>query len=353
MSFKKVKVWIIAILCILILGISGIILSNHFHANYNDLKETDQFILKEYEDYCKKAREQDIWEGFSLENKPILAMDESMKNVYLINPNQEIHSIFAKRIKMPQEFQTVAYRISPLYPKLFSFRFAGNFNTIEQTYKLWGNDIYFIKYDPQVAIRAPFRSNHFITFLSHEAFHYYMQNNWAKGAVYSTEDLSDQDLALLYQEYEVLNNIQTALLEGHSGRETFLPYAKDYVTIVQQRLENNPDYVKKELDRETIEGTATYVGIKASRNVGYDYGVMYFDNIKDVPFSSLETTVEAGSYSKSSLAERIPYETGALLCLLMDQLEIPDWQETLNSQTPQEQTTLFTVIQTFLEENEG
>lgn len=281
-------------MCILVLGISGIILSNHFHANYNDLKE--------YEDYCKKAREQDIWEGFSLENKPILAMDESIKNVYLLNPNQEIHSIFAKRIKMPQEFQTVAYRISPLYPKLFSFRFAGNFNTIEQTYKLWGNDIYFIKYDPQVAIRAPFRSNHFITFLSHEAFHYYMQNNWARGAVYATEDLSDQDLALLYQEYEVLNNIQTALLEGHSGRETFLPYAKDYVTIVQQRL---------------------------------------------------ETTVEAGSYSKSSLAERIPYETGALLCLLMDQLEIPDWQETLNSQTPQEQTTLFTVIQTFLEENEG
>ncbi len=57
----------------------------------------------------------------------------------------------------------------------------------------------------------------------------------------------------------MLNNIQTALLEGHSGRETFLPYAKDYVTIVQQRLENNPDYVKKELDRETIEGTGKLV----------------------------------------------------------------------------------------------
>ncbi len=151
----------------------------------------------------------------------------------------------------------------------------------------------------------------------------------------------------------MLNNIQTALLEGHSGRETFLPYAKDYVTIVQQRLENNPDYVKKELDRETIEGTATYVGIKASRNVGYDYGVMYFDNIKDVPFSTLETIIETGSYSKNFLAERIPYETGVLLCLLMDQLEIPDWQEILNSQMPQEQTTLFTVIQTFLEENGG
>lgn len=45
MSFKKVKVRIIAILCILVLGISGIILSNHFHANYNDLKETEQISL--------------------------------------------------------------------------------------------------------------------------------------------------------------------------------------------------------------------------------------------------------------------------------------------------------------------
>ena len=51
----------------------------------------------------------------------------------------------------------------------------------------------------------------------------------------------------------------------------------------------NEDYVQKEMSAETMEGTATYAGIQASRRVGYDFGVMYFSNRKDVPFSEIIT----------------------------------------------------------------
>lgn len=57
----------------------------------------------------------------------------------------------------------------------------------------------------------------------------------------------------------------------------------------------------------------SYVGIKASAIVGYDCGVMYFDNVKNVPFSEIEPNVEAGHCAKSGLADRIPYEMGGLL----------------------------------------
>ena len=102
---------------------------------------------------------------------------------------------------------------------------------------------------------------------------------------------------------------------------------------------------------ETSEGTATYVGIKASEMVGYDFGVMYFDNKKNVPFIEVMPNLEAGHFNKSFLADRMPYETGALLCMLLDALEISDWKEMLNSQTLENPVTLFDILETFSEAN--
>lgn len=251
---------------------------------------------------------------------------------------------------MPSDFSIEVYRISFIAPQLFSFRFDGNFNSIDKNYRLYRNDVYYTKYNQEDSVSSQFSSSHYITFLNHEAFHYYMQSAWPEGITYSADMLSNEDLSSLYDEYKILNQIQTALLEEDVKPETLLPYAKEYVQIVENRMEQNPEYVKKELARETMEGTATYVGIQASKIAGYDFGVMYFDNIKNVPFSDLQRTIEAGSYNKQNLADRIPYETGALLCLLMDALEVPDWQETLNQQTKENPITLFSILSDFTKE---
>ena len=79
----------------------------------------------------------------------------------------------------------------------------------------------------------------------------------------------------------------------------------------------------------------TYVGIQASRRVGYDFGVMYFSNRKDVPFSEIIPQYRAENIDKSYLADRIPYETGGLLTLNNQTLDAPvslysmlkDWVE--------------------------
>lgn len=44
------------------------------------------------------------------------------------------------------------------------------------------------------------------------------------------------------------------------------------------------------------------------------------------------------------LADRIPYETGALLCLLMDELQIPNWQEAFNAQTTDNPVSTYSII---------
>ena len=185
----------------------------------------------------------------------------------------------------------------------------------------------------------PYTASHFITFLSHEAFHYYMQDGWPAGSTYSMEELSADGRELLYQEYEVLADLQNALLAGRTDRSALLAYTQQYLDIVAQRIQRDPAFLEQELARET-----TYVGIRASQLTGYDFGVMYFDNVKDVPFSDLRNTVESGRLDAQVLANRIPYETGALLCLLLDRLEVPDWQAELNRQTPEQPVTLYDVL---------
>lgn len=156
------------------------------------------------------------------------------------------------------------------------FRLGGDFNTVGKTYSVLGSDVYFIKYDQAASVDAKWSSEHFTTFLSHEAFHYYMQDNWP-------------------------------------------------------------------------EGTAIYAGIQVSRRVGYDFGVMYFSNRKDVPFSEIIPQYRAGNIDKSYLADRIPYDTGGLLCLLMDELEVPGWQETLNGQTLDAPVSLYSILKEWVE----
>ena len=96
-----------------------------------------------------------------------------------------------------------------------------------------GESVYFVQYEEDAALAQPYTSKHFLTFLTHES--------------------------------------------------------------LDERIASNPEYITSELIKERDEGTATYVSIKASRLVGYDYGVMYFDNVKDVPFCDVFSQINAGN----------------------------------------------------------
>ena len=348
---KKVKVSLMCIIGIIIIGIVVTISSNHFNANYDNLSEADQKILMEFDKYSKSNSESPIWKDFDLEDKTILSIDKSTKKAFLINPKNDVSNIFTKKINMPENSAITVYRISALAPQMLQFVFDGNFNTTGKTYKVFGNEIFYTKYSDSQSIKQEFTSSHYITFLSHESFHYYMQENWAGGSRFSTDSLREKDIELIGKEYEVLGKIQEALLSGNTSKDTLLGYTKEYVNIMDQRIKENKEYLNSELSMETAEGTATYVGIKASDIVGYDYGVMYFDNAKNVSISEVIPKLNEGYLEKSFLAERMPYETGALLCLLMDSLNVPDWQEKLNEQTKDNPVTLYSILKKFSESN--
>ena len=341
---SKVKFIVLACVCVILVAVTGLIAANHLRTDHESLSETDQAILSELNAYCAANEESEIWKGFGLEDKTILAVHGFWGKAYLINPTTEINSIFAAKIAMPEGYAIDVYRISAIAPTLYPIKLnVGNFNAIGETHTVLGNDVYFTKYDAETSVEAPFSSEHYITFLSHEAFHYYMQENWGDGSRFS-EELSPQGLNLLSAEYDVLARIQAELLEEEPSRELLLQSAEEYVSIMEQRIAADPQYLEAELSMETIEGTAQYVGICASRLASYDYDVMYFDNVKNVSFADVIPTLAAGSIEKSFLADRMPYETGALLCELLDALATDGWQETLNRQAAGDPITLYAVL---------
>ena len=349
---KKTRKFIIVLLCIAALAamvLIAAIVKNLFGSDFERLNETDRAILSEYNTFCASLEESDIWEGYNLNEKTILAMPGEFSGGYLINPEKPVSGIFAKEITVPDDWTITVYRLSAATPDLMQFRLSGDFNTVGETYSVLGSDVYFIKYDQAASVDAKWSSEHFTTFLSHEAFHYYMQDTWPEGSRFSADSLTEDDIALLEEEYGILGDIQTQLLSDAPDKTALEESAKEYVDVVNRRMAANEDYVQKEMSAETMEGTATYAGIQASRRVGYDFGVMYFSNRKDVPFSEIITQYRAGNIDKSYLADRIPYETGGLLCLLMDELGVPKWQDALNSQTLDAPVSLYSILKAWVE----
>lgn len=319
MAKKKKHRFLKAIVCILILCvILGVIAiaKNQIGAEFKQLNEADQAILTEYNTLCASLEEEEIWEGYNLEDKTILAMIGSWGGGYPINPKEPVSSMFAKEIDLPKNWNITVYRVSAATPGLMKFRFDGNFNSIGKEYSIFGNEVYYVKYDEETAVNTDWTSDHFVTFLSHEAFHYYMQDNWSEGSRISADSLTDEDLALLEDEYHILNSMQSQLISGNPDKNTLEQAARDYVDIMDKRLAANNEYVQQELEIETDEETATYVGIQASRRVGYDFGVMYFTNQKNVPFDDIIAQYQAGNIDKSYLANRVRMKLERFYALL-------------------------------------
>ena len=344
MKLTKKKYGILIFIAVLVITLVLVILSNRLQTNYDDLSEIDKQILTEYDTLYKSSLEKEIWKDYSLSDKTILTINQHFGNAYLINPKTPINSMLAAEIKMPKDSDIKVYRISILSPQIFKARFdLGNFNTTGVTYSAFGSDYFFTRYDEK-SIDAQYSSEHFITFLSHESFHYYVQSNWFSGSRFGG-DLSTEDLNLLEEEYKTLSNIQAELSKEVVSKDLLLGYSKEYLLAKEKRLKLNPEYVNQEISMETAEGTATYVGIEASELVDYDFGVMYFDNAKDVPFDDVTEKLKSGLLDKEFVANRMPYESGALLCQLLDALNVDEWQQQLNSQTMDKPVTLFSILQ--------
>lgn len=320
------------------------------------ISDLDKKALEElklvYEVDCQNG-DGKFWKNFMLSDHSVLLISKDSHYSYLINPEKEPRSIFASRLKLQKDNKLCkqkfnVYRISRLYPKLWPIKiFGGNFNTIGKTTNVMKSSVYYIKFDLG-NLNKEYSSNHIVTFLYHEVFHYFMQNNWPGGERF-TGNLDKDDMDLLEEKLNLLDQAKVLIKNKSRDQSELIKVGEKILSIEEKRKKLNSDYVEKENMMETVEGTATYMGIMASKAVGYDFGPMYFDNIKDVPFSDVVPTYKEGRLDQGFLRDRLPYETGAQITLLLDELDPEkNWQTYLNKQSKENHKTLLDALKEIL-----
>ena len=284
------------------------------------------------------------WRDHRLAHHPILLMNKDTHDTYLINPRETFVLFFAKKIERESEALDI-YRISRLYPGLWKLKlFGGNFNTIGNVTTVMNNPVYYLKYRG-ADFKKPYSSQYPPIYLYHESFHYFMQTRWAGGDRFFGE-LSEKGMDLLHEKCQLLDEAKAILDAPEERRDECLALARKLLDLEKARLAENPAYVTAERQMETVEGTATYMGIRAARAVGYDFGTMYFDNRKNVPFSDVVPYYKDGKLSEGFLRDRLPYETGAQIALILHALDKEGrWQIYLNEQREENPRTLTDALE--------
>lgn len=337
---KSKKIMIpICLLGILMVFFIGNVLLNRLGGSFENLGDTEQKLLKEYDTYYKAELEKESFKGFSLTDKPILMVNGRFGEGYIINP-EKAGGFFCSRIEMPDDYSITVSRVARCSPQLLRMRMFANFNTIGEKYTVSGNDVYFIRYDRENSLEAKASTSHFIDLLTHESFHYYMQNEWPGGQRIDEELIRDEDMQLLGKKYELLAEIQAEVLSDHSDKGRLTDIARRYYENETERMTANPELFKAESDRELVEGTATYVGNKACAAVDYATGEMSYGKIMGL--------YNSGQVSKGELMSSLPYYSGAELCFMFDELGIDWWQAELNAQTKSAPKTLYDILGEYL-----
>lgn len=349
MKALKALVGVVAVSLICILA--GIVY-NRMNASYEKLDKQEQKVLAELDSYIQKCSGDKVWPGLNLENRTFLLVDGKWGNGYLVNPKEDVKSLFAKKLDMPESFKTGVYRISLVYGELLKYRLGATFNTVKSVNRILGNNVFFLRYGDENTGSDEYNSRHFITHLAHESFHNYMQNEWPSYGRFDTSSLSAGDMDKMQKEYLVLADIQEELKKDKRDTGKLRNLAKKYVKAVDERIRANREYMEKELSEETAEGTATYIGIKASEAAGYKYQRMMFrgqdGKTTEVSFADIVPVIQDGKMDRSSIASDWVYQSGDLLCELMDAIQVPNWKEQLNKQTKENPVSLYSILKQVL-----
>ena len=339
----RVFFWLIILLVLVFAG--GIGINKLQNTDFDDLSDLDREVISEYDKFI--ASGENLWKDYKLEDKDLIFVNKNaFGSAYLVTKS-DISSVFAKEINFSKKKPYKVYRISRFYPKRITY-IMGNFNTNGKTYRAFGKDnIFYIKYTDE-SISKKLTSKHFMPYLAHEAYHYYMQGAW-NNLTFRGLSYDENELDLLDKEYQILDKIKDGI-DKDISKDELLDLTRSYLDIMDERVKNTDrQKLESELFEETMEGVANYITIKTSKLVGYDYDIMYFENTKDVNFSDVVPTIRKGEISQDILGEKIVYESGALLTKLIERLEDDDtWQDEINRRGSKDLT-----LYAFIKENYG
>lgn len=348
---SKGKIIIITLVVLLLgIGLGNIVINKYYNTNYTSFNSVDKEMFNKlsqiYEEFDKNGEK--LWPNYDFTKKPLILIrtyrDKGIlrKYAYAVNIEGIKEGIFSKEVTMPKDLNLPkVYRISSLDPKLFKSFIPNNFGTID----INGQKVFYFKYYPKM-IESPDLYFDFSSFLLHETFHTYKQENWEydkdDGEYIENYPNNKENYALMGVEFSLLDKC----LESNNKEEVKI-YLRDWTIIRTYRYEKWPK-LKNETNTEAIEGTARYIEYEYSKLTGGRLTVLAN---KEAPYHV--TFIQAFNYiadgkaeSQAFLKRPMKYEIGAALGLVMDQLNI-NWKSEIEDSKDNPGETQYEILKKY------
>lgn len=328
---------------------------------YENLDSIDKKMFSQLNKILYNSKET-LWKDYNLKDKSFILIrkdeedengSKNRKNVsyYAINVNG-MEDQDAKEVKMPKGFYFKSvYRFNKAPLKIENIR--GNFSDTGSDLTIGNSkNIFCFKYNTDNFRKAVDPAYAFSPFFTHEAFHHYMQNDWKIEGAPSSVALTKKEISCIGLKYKVLDKMRTENEKDKISKKKLNKLISEYISIEEKRKEINERYLNEEHSKETAEGTACYVGLKAARLTNTRYGVLAFTNNKEkVTFSDVLDAMSKDKYPTTFIGDWELYNTGMELCITLDNLGIKNWQKKLNSQTPDKPINLYDILKKYYKQN--
>ncbi|MBC2323749.1 hypothetical protein [Listeria booriae] len=358
MKHKRALKVILIILGSILLLLGGLtILNKTYHTSYDKMDTTDQSFFKQLNTLYTKTTKELLWQDYNLADKPVLFVRKGdhlnfsedtinliRGNVYAVGVKGLEGKWYATKIAMPRSYKMPdVYRLAVTTPGIWStWNPIGNFSSfsiddsgqeVRSNMQLADSSyVYYFKYGKNNIENPVKASQSAMPFFAHEAFHYLQQYDW-----HTTDgniDVASKDVdwySLLGLQYSILDTIMDAT--GKQDKAALEKALSDYVVVSDARRKQGISDYQNEKQHETIEGTATYVGIKASAITGgKPKQLKLLEGARDEKSRKFAVLFEGIAYDPSFVSEIKwnRYDSGALLSSALDIVDSTDWQTTFN-----------------------
>ena len=347
---RKRPKWItpVIFLGVLILALSAVLYVNHTYDEYIKLDYADKLVIDEFEALVINQFNDDEINDLDLKNKTIVFISEDNFRAFVVNTKKTKNSLFAQEVKLADRYHINCYKVSILHPGIIKLLLSSDMPKVGKTYTFNGEEVYYYRYKRDLNVDEKYSSNHAGVELVFNMYNYYKQKDWQPLLEISNSMVTSEIYSSYSEVFNSLGLIQREIAVENPDKEKLKEYAYQYIRAVDKMKEIDPDYTNKTLYRETYMGVPRYYSILASRNIGYKYGIMYYENEQDVSFGNIITSINSGGVSKSFLYERGSYETGALISKLLDVLEV-DYRSKIFENSSDKKVTLYDILVEYLD----
>ncbi|EAD9035945.1 hypothetical protein AM614_15575 [Listeria monocytogenes] len=365
---RGLKICLAIITIVVLFLVVMTVLNKTFHTSYAQMDKTDQAFFKQLNTLYSNTKNKPLWQGYNLAENPVLFVrkgsplnfsEETVNlirgNVYAVGVKGLEGKWYAKKIKLPDSYKMPdVYRLAITTPGIWeTWSPLGNFSSItmdektgksKQTNMQVGGSshVYYFKYGKSNLENPLKPSQAAIPFYTHEAFHYFAQKDWqgSDGNI-GLESKNTEWYSLLGLQYKVLDNIMAEVQQ--KDKDGVSAALSDYRVVSDARRKLDSKGYQDEKSHETIEGTATYVGIKSSVLTGGDpIKLQLLSGAKDDAHRKFFTLFESIAYSPSYVSEFKwnRYDSGALLSAALDEVDSNNWQTIFSQKASNDTYTL-------------